>query len=546
MAKNKDNTVYINVGECLLTTSGRDIPVAKFDVSFALNDIPKASLVLATGRSLEGDNGYPVQILEEGEEAEITLLVDEEKITLLKGFITSISGSDNAGLFKRTTSLVVHVSHKARVLAGSPPSSYVYTGDNQQLSIVQKQLVAVSQFGTTVPGAKTDFNSYSGFSKAFDKRGTPLDAASLLQFTTESLAKQFTPHAEDFATNLLKLPGGTTVSKFALPATSFVRSVANKYREAWSTANSWEALRRAANYVFLSLVPYNEGMYIAPTLSLYRGHSVEISPEDYTSWAPGIRGTTDEPVDGVVASVPLVLGGGTAFKIAFPPVEGNTSKNLKVKQNRYYHFRQLPAWILPVASKLYGKGSGKVDKENKGAVEDKPIEMEGDNLESHVKTAGEAVVKLLYAQLKMQTQVARITVPFRTDLMPGTNVKFLSSDAEAVDFIGDELYGMITRASFSGDMTQGQGSLSVNLDIATLRNKQDNENDAMTFAEHPVYDKVWEGVSLEGTRPDGSEIKSPTTLGSRSSSDTESAGQDTTSTDSSSSGSGMSIRRTLF
>jgi hypothetical protein len=47
-------------------------------------------------------------------------------------------------------------------------------------------------------------------------------------------------------------------------------------------------------------------------------------------------------------------------------------------------------------------------------------------------------------------------------------------------------------------MTQEKGSLGVSVDIATLRNEQDNSNDQMTFADHPVYSTLWKGIKLDG------------------------------------------------
>jgi len=488
--------VYIDVEDCILRTGGADIPVARLDVKFALDEIPSGDLTLAVGRDLEGGNDSPISALEEGADAEIILTVDGTDHTLLKGYILSMSGSDNAGLFKRTTSLVVHIAHGARKLAGSPPTSYAYTGDNQFLSIAQKNLMAVAQFGTKPPGIRDDWNSYSGFQDAFTREGSPLDAAKLLQFITDKVTGEFAPQANDFAKNLLKPADGTTIGKFVLDPVSFIDAASRKYRESWVTANAWEALKRAAHYLFINLVPYNEGIYIAPTLALGRETSVDISPDDYISWAPGLRETTAEPVDGVVASVPIG-DGRIGFKIAFPPLDDGGAG--QVKQNRFYHFRQLPDWVYPIAAMMYGKKSGKVNKKNKGAVEKKQPKLEGGNLKEHFNSVGEAIVKVIYSQMKMTTKVGRVTFPFRTDLMPGTNIKFDSSDAAAVDFIGDELVGMVSRTHFSADMTQGQGSLTVNLDISTLRNKQDNENDDMTFAEHPVYDKVWKGTKLDGT-----------------------------------------------
>jgi hypothetical protein len=487
-----EDMTYIEVGECILITGGNEIPVVRFDVDFKLDTIPSADLVLAVGRDLEGAFEAPVGDLAEGDEAELTVEVDGQTITLIKGILSSISASDNAGLFRRSTSLLVHIEHGAIKLAGSPASNFVYTNDNQLIDVLQKRRLAIAQFGNTV-GSKDDWNSVSGFSKEWAAQGDQQHAAKLLHFVTSNLAEASgTPGSKEFADNLLKPYEGANISQFVISVAPFIASVSTKYRQSWSTSNNWEALRRTANYLFLNLVPYNEGMYIADPLALAREPAIEIDPDEYLSWAPGMRMNLAEPVDGVSIAVPRT-GGRAQLKISFPPIEG------AVKNNRFYHFRNLPDWVYPIASMLYGrKPGGKVGIVARCAVEKQKAKMEGGNIDKHIETVGQALAKVIYSQLKLTTKVARAKFPFRTDLMPGTNIKFTSSDSAAVEFIGEVLYGMIISTRFSGDMTQEKGRLGVDVDIATLRNEQDNSNDEMTFAEHPVYAKLWKGTKLDG------------------------------------------------
>ncbi len=494
----EDDMQHIQVGECILSTAGNDIPVVKFTVSFKLDVIPAADVVLAVGRDLEGEFESPVADLKEGDDAELTLEVDGESITLIKGILTSISASDNAGVFQRTTSLVVHISHGAIKLAGSPATSFVYKGDNQLISVLQNTKLSIAQFGTEL--ARDDWNSFSGFYEVWDKKGTPLHAAKLLDFTATKISEaEGTPGAKEFAEDLLKPYEGAQVTQFTLPPAPYVESVSRQFRQSWVTSNCWEALKRTANYLFLNLVPYNEGMYIANPLALAREPAIEITPDEYVSWAPGMRRNIAEPVDGVVITVPRVSSR-AEIKIAFPPLEGGLEKT-----NRFYHFRSLPDWVSPIASLPYGKkpAVGKVQFRPGGgaarcAVEKQKAPMEGGNIDTHIETAGQALAKVIYSQLKLTTKVAKANFPFRTDLMPGTNVKFTSSDSAAVEFIGDVLYGMVVGTTFSGDMTQDKGRLGVSVDIATLRNEQDNSNDEMTFADHPVYSTLWKGIKLDG------------------------------------------------
>ena len=485
---------YIQVGECLLLTDGNEIPIVKFNVSFKLDTIPSADLVLAVGRDLEGDFDSPVADLQEGADAEVTIEIDGETITLIKGIISSISASDNAGLFRRSTSLVVHIEHNAIKLAGSPSNTYVYANDNQFIDVLQKRKLAIAQFGTS-PGSRDDWSSVSGFRKAWAKEGDLQYAAKLLQFTSSQLATASgNEGAKEFAEDFLKPYEGANISQFVLSSVPFVDAVATKYRQAWGTSNNWEALRRTANYLFLNLVPYNEGMYVANPLALARTAAIDIAPDDYVSWAPGMRINTPEPVDGVSIVVPRT-GSRAELRISFPPLKLNIPKN-----NRFYHFRQLPDWVFPIASMLYGQkpAGGKVGLVGRCAVAKQVGKMEGGDIDTHIDTVGQALAKVIYSQMKITTKVARAKFPFRTDLMPGTNIKFTSSDSDAVEFIGDVLYGMVISTTFSGDMTQENGQLGVDLDIATLRNEQDNANDDMTFAEHPVYAKLWKGTKLDG------------------------------------------------
>ena len=121
----------VNVEDCILKdiTQGIELPVTRFDVTFKLDEIPTLNVVPALGRDLFNKVENEFNKMRERDEVELIITLDGVDTTIMTGFVSSISGSDNAGLFKRTVSATIAIKHKAVALATSPPLSTVFTGN---------------------------------------------------------------------------------------------------------------------------------------------------------------------------------------------------------------------------------------------------------------------------------------------------------------------------------------------------------------------------------------------------------------------------------
>ena len=85
------DTVHIVVGECTLFVGEKEYPLSKFEVGFALDNLPRAVAVPALGRPLEDDAEYGnVKDIEEGQEAEIKINVNgtEYSLYMRKGAVS--------------------------------------------------------------------------------------------------------------------------------------------------------------------------------------------------------------------------------------------------------------------------------------------------------------------------------------------------------------------------------------------------------------------------------------------------------------------------
>jgi hypothetical protein len=493
---------YIDVGDAYLLTNNEKFPIARLQVTYELDELPRADIMLATGTSLDDLKTItPIKNLIEGGACELHLVVNDDDHLLLDGFITGISGADSTTPFKSITSLEVQIEHKLRRLAGSPATSMAYVGDNDFISVRENIVALFVQTGTVADNANVNIESYSDFMFILDSKGI---SGSFIPAVIKEAASNAASVAGDPAIikylDFIKLYEGADISKLSIGSDTLITSIARKYREAWSVTNNWEALRKVAEYMFLSLVPYNNGIYIANTLALGRQHAIELTPNDYNLWLLNSSGrATKEPVDGVICRAPLAPSVNTdSIRIAFPPLEGQGGENLRGEKGKYYHFRSLPEWVYPHASVMYSSRSGKVDKDNKGAVNKKDVATGGKSIEDYITSVGQEVTKVMYSFLKLRKRAGQISTSFRTDIMPGTNIKFKNTDAESVSFIGDTLYGMATKVVITADMTQQNGSLTTGIDISALRNEQDNKNDDVTFENHPIYSTLWKGVKLNG------------------------------------------------
>jgi len=497
---------HIRVNDCYLEFPDRDnvrMPVAKFTVSFELDMLPTAEVVPSLGREIRSGTRVSLKDISEGDLVQLWLTINGDRRLILEGYIQSISGSDNATIFNRRLTASLTIKHKGVVLAGAPSASLAYTTavylDTTLLSYVKS---GHPFFATGLQGGKISLLSKSEFAfsmqEAFGSPDIALYPGSVMKRIASELMTSYASEDEDvrdeqraIVEELLDTYDPANLTDIPT-ATSFnlLESFAEKYLELWRTSNNWEALRRTAQYMFMHIVPYNNGLYLANPLSLMKTPSVEIRTRDYISLAQQVAATLTEPVDGVVIRVPNALGLDNA-RFMFPKPDKGAQAKL-----RYYHFREFPAWTHVYAEQMFGKITSQgVSETERAATQSTPNK---ENPAEVYQELGERLAQAIYADLRMRKGALRLTLPYREDLMPGTIVSVVSTGAEDMSFIGDTLYGMIKKTNIVCDMLQEKGMLNTFVEVVSVRNTKDNNDPNLALETHPIYEEPWVGIDLFG------------------------------------------------
>jgi hypothetical protein len=473
------------------------MPVASFKVNYKLDTLPKAVIVPALGRSLTGGRRVPLSEVKENERADLFLKINGVTKLLFSGFVSHISGSDNSEdtTGQRALSSMIILNHRAIKLAGSPPVSFAYSGNKKDMfTVLNDHLARVQLFGTD---AQAQLSPLSGFLSMYVRDlGVQIASPTVtFKYIIQKLMSEFSPlmdvddivQAYEPAVMLADRPNPGFIN--------LIKDYANAFSRGWTNSNSWESLLRACSQFFLHVVPYNNGIYIADPLALFQVPSKVITSKEYTNIQQSSARGKVEPVDGVVVRVPAKVepsANSLLSPIVYPPV----TQAPVMPTKRYYHFASVPPWLHPILSASFGTRNSKpVNKTNRSSVEEGK-ELEVENVPEHYQNVGERLAKMLYSMVKMDKTAMSLLMPFRDDLMPGTNVQIENTDSEDLSFIGDTLYGMIYSTSIECSTLQPPGRIQTTIQVVSVRNTQDNE--ALGLDEHPIYSHPWVGIDLFG------------------------------------------------
>ena len=483
---------HIMVGECLLLTDTGDLPVARFEITYEINSLPTLNIVPALGRPLEEDADYiTLDEIQENSGAVLTIEVNGETHILLEGTVVSIGGDDNASSFRRTLSANITVLHKGIILAGAPSSSFVYSGNNNMIETLVNTKVRYKSYGA-FQDTQDDFHSVSGLVSNINSRvASANNTSEVVSTLCESIMADFRSDVD--ITDLLIPFEGAALDEVVLPAFSYIQAIATRYRQGWGNANNWQALVDTCRFLDLAIVPTATQLHIGNPFSLARTPDIELTSNEILSMKQIHKSPDVVRVDGVIVKVPR-SGVRPQDIIAYPPLE---NKNI-VDHGKYYRVVQMPSWAYPFAAQTYGPAAGgKISYKARNAVEESPG-APPTNVANDFQTIGERLAKVRYANLRMGQNTVQLTLPFRTDLMPGTNIKVHNDSTEDMSFIGSSLYGMITRTRIVGDMMQDKGRLNTYISVGSVRGETDNSDNDLTFEGNPLYSGAWAALNIKG------------------------------------------------
>lgn len=536
------------VVDCVLALAGgRELPVAGFDVRFRLNEIPTAIITPALGREIRTDKTEGLAAAARGADAALWLEMEgmagngaalSGRRLLLNGFIQSVGMTDTSTPAARWLNGEIGVLHRAGKLAGSPAVSYTFAGSHAGTSLTQ----ATGRLWNNSP-----LRSEGGVNSAlFPLNRLLLDIFGSANIGTGAL----------FPTTLLRamiisLVAGSEIAGGAAGAAGpegvftraqiealvkdypaanltpymdwlgsgyFVaRAMLERYETGWQEHNLWQAVLAVCQYMQLSIVPFNNGFYIANPFGLIQEPDLVLDSGDYVSLRQSTTMRSRSPMNGVVVSIPPLqikqqTGDNTAntdtsWNFFYPPLRATNGTAIykakgetgaKLGAGMYYHWCSLPSWLYPVATRQFGEL--RTDAKRKSVVQ-RPKATQ--DLAEWADTMGVRAAKMLYAEMLMEQAAISLVLPYREDIMPGTVLRIQtgSADAAAAGFIGDTLYGMVNNVRLYCSTTDSSPHLNLEVQLTHVRGTADNQEppSGIALAAVPLHENRWVGTDLFGT-----------------------------------------------
>jgi hypothetical protein len=446
--------------------------------------------------------------LKEGLQVKVVFSSNKERELLMEGFVQSIIIAQNSTMFKSKAMANVVIKHNAIRLAGSPPVSFAYTTQSapnlQTLYLYDKLQLYVNPIADPNGDAPTDIYPGSAFIEQITRELGVAAAAyptALLEYIAQSLADQWgLSTSMEEPEELVKKYDPANLEHLSVASINLAQTLVSVFSQNFPNTNAWEAMRNTARYMMLDIVPFNRGVYVGNPNSLLREPDLVIKASEYVDLSDTTSFNLKEPVDGIAVLNPLVrVGNSPAGSIiaSWPPnldESGDVSEILP--EGRYYHFKEFPKWLASFHDARFGPANtGDVNEENPGTTEpdNKPAQTKEDYVD-----LGARIAKEMYARARITKKKLGIILPFRTDIMPGSVVSIQKPPAREDYFVSENLVGYVTKVFIEGDLSAGQGRLQTSINVAGARTEEENEDDNLTFEEHPLYQGRWVGIDLNG------------------------------------------------
>jgi len=495
------NMRRFRIQDCILrlTEKNLSIPVSRFSLRFALNELPTAQVIPAFGRVVFGAGDWAsLTDIQEKDAVDLIIKVNDTQTLLLTGYISYISTDDTASLFARRQALLLKVTHRAVKLAGAPSATFAYSANAlQTLDSLSTNKVYVNPFLPGPEGAESMY-SYASTIAWMSKHANTFGyfPGHVLKEIVKGLFKEYNDpqmSQEDLDT-VIRTYDPANVLNLDPDLQTYLLYISKKFSEDWMSHSTWEALVATAKDLFLQIIPFNTGFYIANPYALNRNPSVVIKAREYSKVTQGLVADLGEPKDGIVIRPPVrsktLDAGGASDVFSFP----NVILGKDALLNKYYHYRTFPAWIQTAMS---DRNHALTPDKAFSPVVDPKFPRNAESLADYYKQVGGNLARAMYGELKQKQTSSTMVFPYRLDLMPGTNIQFDDSD-KGISFIGDTTHGMVTSTTMVCDNLAEDPILTTSVEITALRNSKDNDDDELTSNGHPVFAEQWVGIDIEG------------------------------------------------
>jgi hypothetical protein len=467
------------------------LAIGGFELTYQFDEIPHATVQPALGTGLVKDTTSSLADIREGESCRLLIKVNNQTRTLFSGYVSAINSDDNSTITERRFTASLELTHISGKLAGSPPMQFSTTNRVKNVimaasdkpafvqALIQSDLV-IDKNGTS--------SVYAAFSKIFSGTIFGHFPAILIREAAVGLNNQFSSIVK--ADTIVRAFEQANTQSLLLDVLTTTNNIITSFTEAWPTSNTWEAMKRTANYFFLHIIPFNSGVIVANPIGHLKTPNKTITAREYFSIKQSASTNFLEPVDGIVVRIPTQNDIDKPF--VYPP---NLLDPKNIPENAYLHHASLPAWLNPVLKTTFG--TRKAQRPTRAQAGSNTLVASETPLDEFYRLVGERAAKMIYSQFRGRKAGVSLAMPFRTDLMPGTVVKIENTDEDTISFLGETLFGMISNTLISGSMLENSGRLNTVIQVVNVRNDADNKQ--LGFDDHPIYGVPWVGINLFGT-----------------------------------------------
>lgn len=496
------------------------LPVGSFNIRFALNELPALSLVPSLGYHFGEGRFVALGDIKEGMTARLFFQMNGVSRLLFGGFVSKVGCSDTSTVFKRWFTANIEVAHRAIRLAGPPPTSFTYLRRGQSLHDVTQLMSAISYPLSDNPTVKgnVDATTISSWLEQNISANAPLYPAQAITDMAIRLMTNWSPlyTEEEMKTIIMPYNGANMTGLEVTQPTAISQWFVDAFVGNWRNKNVWENLLAAAQSMFLSVVPFNSGFYIANPLALMTVPDMSLAASEYISLSLIRNARLGPPVDGVYAIAPLVTAGepqtvntggaDTASdgrkdkgEFAYPPVgkaegvDSDVTGDGLASTGRYYHTVNMPGWVGEL--EIYKLGISQPD----GTVKQRNLPADG--LSAYFQRVGPNIAREMFAQLKLKETAVEMVLPYREDLMPGTVLEIENTDAEAISFLGTTFYGMISTVELVCSNLEEKPQLLCRIGLSAVRTAADNctpDKGGYCLDKPPIYQARWTPIDIFG------------------------------------------------
>lgn len=538
MAKDHADYYYVK-WSARAELNGEELPIVSLSVTYALDSLPSAALVIAIGREptsgqeakaaeafLDAQPYSSVKIYIKGE-TEMDSPRDEpgfpfdEDVMIFDGYLEGVAYETRRTPAGGSVSLVAHCIGWLAALGGSASSTQTNTvkgpgGFDEIANLGPKAgvLDVTTTFGIDAGGAVT--NIWSDFVKPlFIEIGNDDNVwgESDNQSALDALDRMDNASglSGDADTSLV-FPVAKIGTDSEIVQQFLVEVIARTVYNQWRDKDMWSVMVMLANSFKYSIVPLIESAYCAPVFATLGGPVytlIELDEYHHIKYKADAQanitrlavvdayGMTSNPRDPEV-KVSAVVG---LYQIEGSLNPGNKTLGL----TREF---AAPEWLLPLTSvgkltrkSIGGDKLGIPDAVNPAAFVEEPDAQYNEIYSNYVTSElGDDYARLMLENLFFRRRAGMLTGRFRMDVAPGSTVavQVINDKFSDADSTPREIVAMVTAVTLNmdGGSFESTGNAETTFQLSHIRSKEEHEDDRLTSTQHPIFQTKFLGTKL--------------------------------------------------